>query len=293
MRVAFMDLLKANSMDSAIFDLEIEGWRDSVHLPREAIAGILHQKESEETPGVRIVGNVFGMFYLNGKPLIPGKTEQERWTALRALKSWPESTSGKPSKPVNLLPSIKVGNPKELLQAAKEVNSVLGSEGVVIKKAGSKYPQPGKSFQGWIKFHKNYVFDGVVLRKNSTKTKGVWTYEYGLLPSPDYVGKPLPPGDTVFAHVGTSGSTSISMKPGDIITIECETFNVVRNEENQITHISAWVPRVLQKNAERAEPDSIQKVISGAKAEGVLQQKVETEEGDIIYKAQDHYVKYT
>lgn len=281
---AIRKFMSSNKLDSAIFDGELVAWKDDIHQPREAVAGYLHREESIPS-GLDFHLVVFGLFLLNGEELL-AEPQIRRKEELDEM-DWDSIVLGKPTKPFSLTRTFVVNNEAELKAAAEKVNEARGSEGVVVKKGKSTYPRSGTDFQGWLKYHKNVVIQGKILEKNSTKTEGVWTYEYGCKPTDDYTGKKV--GE--LAYIGTSGAIGIDMNEGDIIIIEAETFNVVRDNEGNITHVSAWVPRVIGQNKERIEPNNLREIISEARKEGVLQEKVQLDD-QVIYKARDAYLRY-
>jgi len=273
---------------SFVLDAEIELWKEGQHYPREAAAGAIHSGKEEG-----LIINVFDILYLDGKDL--HKLPQEE--RLKILKAFPvDQEAEEVPKPGKLLNRVqhKLAKDKESLRKLIEYFSYLpGSEGVVIKRAVSPYPltgEPGRT-KCWWKFHKSIDAVVTVIRRNETKTKGVYVYDYGieakkrkgLLPHPTEQVK----GKTVHL-IGRTFMTNEFMNPGERFWVEAETVNLIENLDEGTWRFTFWVPTFLKKT-ERAE-HSPEEIIRDAKSENIFQWKV-IKDGETFYHPKEPLLK--
>jgi len=265
---------------SFVLDTEIELWKEGQHYPREAAAGAIHSGKEEG-----LIINVFDILYLDGKDL--HKLPQEE--RLRILREFPvDQEAEEVPKPGKLLNRVqhKLAKDKESLRKLIEYFSYLpGSEGVVIKRAVSPYPltgEPGRT-KCWWKFHKSIDAVVTVVRRNETKTKGVYVYDYGieakkrkgLLPHPTEQVK----GKTVHL-IGRTFMTNEFMNPGERFWVEADIVNLIENLDDRSWRLTIWVPTFLKKT-DRSE-HSPEEIIRSAKSENIFQWKV-IKDGETIY----------
>jgi len=295
--------IKKLKVKNAIFEVEAELWRDGKHLPRELMAGYLHEKGEPDDDDVMM--NVYGILYKDGEDLHK-KTEEERRAVLTGIK-FGQNTNDKPNMKyqLNLVKSVVAKNAKELRSAVEDLRRRPGSEGVVIKKTGTRYYLNRSSKSGWYKLHNTAMLAGIVIEKIGTKTAGVYTYRYGIEP-----GKyKIRPGDLAevkdkeYLEVGTTFSTNKSVERGGIIEIEFSTLNFVMDERADTMSITAWVPRFMRELQDRTEPDGVNEIVSRARREGILMVKRVKEDGKILYESAevkeveylslDEYKKFT
>jgi len=265
---------------SFVLDTEIELWKDGQHFPREAAAGAIHSGREEG-----LIVNVFDILYLDGEDL--HKLPQEE--RLRILREFPVDQEAeeipKPEKLLNRVQHKLAKDKESLRELIKHFSYLPGSEGVVIKRAVSPYPltgEPGRT-KCWWKFHKSIDAVVTVIRRNETKTKGVYVYDYGieakkrkgLLPHPTEQVK----GKTLHL-IGRTFMTNEFMNPGDRFWVEAETVNLIENLDDGTWRFTFWVPTFLEKT-DRAE-HSPEEIIRGAKSENIFQWKV-IKDGKTIY----------
>jgi|GEM_PF-3183693 len=92
-------------------------------------------------------------------------------------------------------------------------------------------------------------------------------------------------GSIEYLDVGSTFSTSLNFNRGDIIEIECETINLIIDEENERTLLTAWAPRVIGKVEGARQPDSIYDILRKARKENhVLQIKIVKPDGTVEYR---------
>jgi hypothetical protein len=133
---------------------------------------------------------------------------------------------------------------KELQEATSRVLKHPEKEGIVWRPKDSKY-YPGRPPPNGdaIKWHRNVLINGTVLKRHETKTPNVFNYTWGL-PAPD-----LPLLDEYsldgkkFLVVGKTFSTSKKYEPGDEIKIEAEQVNLIISEDG--LDLSAWAPKIV------------------------------------------------
>jgi len=284
-----VDALSKINGDDYIIDAELELWKDGKHVPREGAAGYIHEKGEPDDSG--IVANIFTVLYHSGEDLHK-KPEIERQKSLEKF-GIPQATWSIPQTAlhINRVPNLIAHTPAELKKQTEFVSKQIASEGCVAKKADSIYYLDGHSKDGWIKFHNNALIYGTVLERNETKTEGVYNYDYGILPAEFKIADKnmVEVKGIKYAKVGSTFNTDEKHEPGDLIAVECETFNWINNQKEGFTEISAWVPRYIyiDKTLEAVPKisDSINEVIEKSRKNRVLQEKTITPKGETIYES--------
>ena len=220
-----------------ILDCEIELWEGKEHKPREAVAGNVHARRRAS-----YVLNIFDILYFDGEPLYK-KGFRERRRELEKLFRKYQSTMDVPSKPINLGVSLEVDSMKEVKKYFKEILKRDHKEGVVWKKDDGPYYLNGKNPGVQIKYHRSMIFEGVVLKRNETKTKGVFNYTVGVPADglPVIYGMDL--DGKKYLVIGRTFSTNKKFAPGDPIKIEAEQVNLIINEKG--VDLSAWAPKIV------------------------------------------------
>jgi len=270
--------LKANEL---VLCAEIEFWKDRQHYPREAVAGQLHSKKANDS---NLIANVYTCLYVDGEDL-HAATEKERQDALAEM-GFSQSTIEVPDldEKLNLIPNRLATSIEELRKFFKVMNEAPGSEGVVFKKLEGKYYLDGDARSSWVKLHKTTVFKAVVVEPIETATQGIFNYRWAVDPGE----RKIKPSDAVsigskeFLDGGKTFSTTVKARRGDIIEIECETLNLVLNDEDDTVAIAAWAPRFMGV-ADATQPETIDLIVRRAFTDGVLQQKIIDTEGKINY----------
>lgn len=278
-----VDAIRDLKPPTLILEGELEQWLGDVHQPREAVAAKLHQAEIE--PDDDLILNLFTCLFIDGEDLHK-ETEEKRQEALLSLRV-PSAAAQVPSLDQKLVTVINqpCKNSDQLERSTEVLRFLPASEGVVAKKAGSRYFLNGNSREGWIKFHNNSLLTGKVIEAIETRTAGVFNYRYGILPG-EYSFKPgdlAEVGDEQLVEVGKTFSTSIECSRGELIQVEFETFNLTHHLDTDDYEVSAWAPVFLARVDSRDSPDELEDVIAAAEKEHILQRKEITEEGEIVY----------
>lgn len=279
---------KLGNVKDAIFEVEAELWRNGKHMPREMMAGYLHEKGEPNDDDVMM--NVYGVVYKDGEDLHK-KREQERRDILVGIKPFGQMTNDKPDMTLqlNLVKSVITKNAKEFRAAVEDLRRRAGSEGVVIKKAKARYYLNRNSKGGWYKLHNTEMIAGIVIERVGTKTAGVYTYRYGIEPG-KYEVRPGDLGevkDKEYMEVGTSFSTNRKVERGGIIEIEFSTLNYIQDERSGTVQVTAWVPRFMRELKDKTEPDGVDVVVGRARKEGILREKRITKTRGVIYESEN------
>ncbi|GEM_PF-3159213 len=277
------------------FLAEIEMWRDGKHLPREALTGYMHAKG--EPDHSELVANVYDVVFAAGGPKDAGvdpdagdihlKAFAEREKYLEAM-GIEQSTMKVPdvSKKLNRVPSLISSNLDELRKHTEKLASLPGSEGNVAKKAAGTYSLAGRN-EAQIKFHNSAVLAGIVLERIETKVAGTYNYRYGLTPGREKVKDAdlvEVQGEKVL-EVGKTFSTNRKAAPGEILEVEFETLNLIRDPDGAAS-VTAWAPRVMRILEGRKKPDSVDEAVATAREGRVFQEKEITPEGETVYLAE-------
>lgn len=263
--------------EKLVLDAEIEAWKGSQHLPREAAAGYLNGK-SDPDDGF-LVANVFDVLYLDED--IHGEPLAERLDELEEL-GLPQATMKAPNLKwrLNQAPAILVEDLSELEKAVRSLRLAPGSEGVVTKQVDSPYPLAPVTQDTWVKFHNATLIHGVVIGRKATKDKRAWVYNWGVLPGRTKAKKTVLVEGKDIVPVGDSFGTKLDLGEGDGILIEAETVNLTNTPDGQ--EISAWVPRVLGEYS--GKPDTVDSAASLAAKNLVLQVKDVDERGETTFR---------
>lgn len=271
-----VEAVKKLKFDKLVLDAELEAWNGKQHFPREVMAAYLHSKG--ETDDGHIVANVFDILYadedIHEKPL-----RERLWYLSKA--GIEQSTVGVPKLGgLNLTPSFLARSPAEVEKLARKLRKVEGSEGIVSKQVESSYPLALVTHDAWVKFHNATLIQAVVLGRVALKGGG-WTYRYGVLDPKQEAIEHLTVKERQVTPVGDSFNSVLDIGEGEGILIEAETVNLEEHPDG--LSLTAWVPRVISEWSGKL--DSVADVISRARANLVLREKVVTESGEVIYKA--------
>lgn len=282
-----VDTISKLDGESFVLGAELEMWIKDKHQPREAVAGKIHEKEVDDT---NLIANVFTLMYHKGED-VHKKTEIERQDVLKKF-GFPQSTWGVPDvkMKINLVPNLVSNSAQELRKHTNFVWRQVASEGNVAKKVNSIYYLDGRSRDGWIKWHANALIYGIVLKRNPTKVETVFNYDYAI-----QIGKYKVREEDIiikdnkkYIRVGTTFNTDEKKKEGDLIAVECETFNLIENKKKETTEVTAWAPRFIYLEQTEEEipkyADSIDDVVAEAKKNRILQKKTITPEGETLYE---------
>lgn len=155
---------------------ETELWVNEEHQPREVTSGYLNPRSKEKADDSNIVLNVFDIMY-DGEDLHK-LGYAERYSHMRKI-TFGQSTDQKPKFGFNLTPSVLVGSPGEIQSALEKTSSYIASEGSVLKSSKMTYELDGLT-RKMLKWKKQAEIHAIVLRKEETRTKGVYTLYVGV-----------------------------------------------------------------------------------------------------------------
>lgn len=268
---------------------EIEYWEDGEHRPREVASGTVHDEDKKDE---NLIANIFDILYFNGEDI--HKLPFEKRLEYMDKAGIPQSTDQVPdfSFNLNLVPNHPVKNKENVDETYNHLSSLPGSEGFVLKHSDSPYNLDGNPRGGWYKLHKNILLRGRVIKRTETKDKGVYTYDYGILPGDYKISqedrREIDGKDYIM--IGTSFATDSKAVRGDFIQVETETINFIEDKRNRTVKVTAWVPRFF--SIVEGPAQSISEIVSLARREGILQEKTINPEGEILYEAKNPYMIY-
>jgi len=256
---------------SFVLDSELEWYKDGTHQPREEVAASLMSKEILDETG--FVANIFEIVYLDGKDLHK-LTWEERHKILKKFPIKQEQLEFKPSKEMlNRVPSLIANSEAELKASLKKVSEAEASEGGILKSPTSKYPLTGSS-KLMIKAKKYATVFGIVVKRNETKVKGTYNYDYAIripkaVVDPESIveikGKP-------YSQTGTSYATTEKLVKADVFAITFHTFNKYIDPETGKISGRFYEP-VFDGKVDRREPHSIDEAIAIARDAQLLGEK--------------------
>lgn len=259
---------------------EVEFWKDKQHFPREVAAGKIHKIVPDEEG---IIANVYDIVYFDKD--IHFLSFVERLDVVKKLKFKQSTETPSAKYKWNLIPHKISNNEEELESETKRLSNIKHSEGNVAKSASAKYDLTGRRPDLWIKYHKSIIFNAICMGATETKTPGVYTLKWALLPSDRIYSKEVmlydDLRDTTVIYGGKTFSTKDKPSKFSVIKIECETFNLINNEKTDTYSISAWAPRYLEKSNE--EPDTVKDVEKKAIKNRLFQAKILKKSGSIVY----------
>lgn len=340
------DEIKTLKPDKCILEAELERWNYKLghHLPRETVNPDL-EDDSCYTANVfeclLFNGRISKKLY---DEILIHDSDKERWRS-EYLSTSPESyalteslvnveiqthtlpslirfkfleflgikqrTTEAPSDEsrINIAPHFLCFSRKELRDKTEELRFLVGSEGNVVSDAAVKYHlTSGTRPYQMLKFHNSVSFIGFALNSIETKTKGIYTIEYGILAG----DKPLKfadsssddlwinpflknpesafedPSQPIAYYVGKTFTTTEKVPNGASIEIECEMLNIVRVEDKLA--ISAWVPRFLGLR-ENVPPDFLNKIVDEANKYHVAQFKILISKNKTLVDPPDRLIK--
>ena len=210
----------AYDQESFILDGEIVKYKGNSRLSHKEIAGYIHDK-SNPPDDSHFKFKLFDILYLNGKDLTSLPLEQRK-NLLE--KNFPDT---------NFIHKVKYEK-STAEDLPSKIKILATSEGAMIKKSDSKYFDQ----KDWYKWKRHFELD--VLVTGVEKNKG-GSYNYMST-----VGSRSNP-----VLIGTTYSTSVQAKAGDIIRVRVD---YVTKSDNRFTW---YAPRVLDKRSDKKEPDPI------------------------------------
>lgn len=185
---------------------------------------------------------------------------------------------------LNLVSHFLDWNRSELKKRTELLRQCVGSEGNVVSDASRPYVlTAGTRPYQMLKFHNSSQFHAVVLHPKETKTKGIFNLEYGILAGSRKVNERnlrVLNGQTV-VYTGKTFATTDRVPRGGVITIECETFNVIFDMRSGTFDVSAWAPRYMGRY--NGQPDDINSAEDRATKDHCFQAKIVSLDGSISY----------
>jgi uracil-DNA glycosylase family 4 len=170
---------------------------------------------------------------------------------------------------IKLSPAKTTNSDTETRAAARWAFDFDMSEGLVAKDTKSTYEQAGTD--GWFKLKKVAELKVIVLDKQETKTKGVYNYYGGLLPSQEENWtntKEL--NGKEYVDLGKTFSTKVIAEPGDIITVSILEL-IPDTAKNELAWLGA---RVQDIDDTRKEPYTTAQAQTIAASRQVIQKDV-------------------
>ncbi|MCK4386414.1 MAG: ATP-dependent DNA ligase, partial [candidate division Zixibacteria bacterium] len=215
-----------NRQESFILDGELVKYKGNSRLSHKDVAGYIHQKpdgsslrRNKAPDDSHFKFKLFDLLYLNGEDRTSLPIEQRK----KLLESHFLDTS--------FIQKVKY---ERILSSnlLSKIKGIATSEGAMIKKTGSGYFDE----ESWYKWKRYFELDVLVI--GVEKNKG-GSYNYAC--AVGIKANPIPMGSTY--------STSIQAKPGDIIRVRVD---YVTRVDDRFTW---YAPRVLDKRSDRKEPD--------------------------------------
>ncbi|MCK4223934.1 MAG: ATP-dependent DNA ligase [candidate division Zixibacteria bacterium] len=218
----------SNPQRNFILDGELVKYKGNSRLSHKDVGGYIHQKpdgssskRNEAPDDSHFRFKLFDLLYLNGEDRTSFPLEQRK----KLLEDLFQDT--------NFIQKVKY---ERILSSnlLSKIKGIATSEGAMIKKTGSGYFDE----ESWYKWKRYFELDVLVM--GVEKNKG-GSYNYTCAVGTK--ANPIP--------VGSTYSTSIQAKPGDIIRVRVD---YVTRVDDRFTW---YAPRVLDKRSDRKEPDPI------------------------------------
>jgi hypothetical protein len=215
-------------LESFILDGEIVKYKGNSRLSHKEVAGYIHEKNNPPDDS-HFKFKLFDILYLNGKDTTSLPLEQRK----NLLEKKFDET--------NFISQVKYEK-SAAEDLSSKIKSIATSEGAMIKKRDSEYFDR----KNWYKWKRHFELD--VLVKGVEKNKG-GSYNYlGAVGS-----------RTNLVPIGTTYSTSVQAKVGDIIRVRVDyvTKSPTKRDFDDEDRFTWYAPRVLEKRSDKKEPDPI------------------------------------
>lgn len=214
----------SNPQESFILDGELVKYKGNSRLSHKDVVGYIHKKADESSSkrdDSHLKFKLFDLLYLNGEDRTFLPLEQRK----KLLEDLFSDT--------NFVQNVKYEKVSSSDLPSK-IKDIATSEGAMIKKADSGYFEA----ESWYKWKRYFELDVLVIGVEKNKG-GSYNYDCAL-------GTRAHP-----IAIGTTYSTSVQAKAGDIIRVRVDYVNRVDNR-------FAWyAPRVLDRRSDKKEPDPI------------------------------------
>ncbi|MDD4247497.1 MAG: hypothetical protein PHT13_00065 [Methanosarcina sp.] len=235
-----------------ILDSELVWYdEDGKTRPRQDVSYFIHGKQEDKEGTWRIDDklvkfNIFDCLFVNGTQLT-----DEPWTARQKALA---QVIDKDTPTLHRVIPMMVGNKAEFKAAVKKQTEIPGSEGAMLKFSKAKYPLDGRTTE-WAKYKPVLEVHVEVMKINvkkkapsQVKEGNSYMYDVGYMRE----GK--------LEQIGTTYSTSIKAKIGDILTVI--PVQVINNKDAD--KLTFMFPRVKELNEEITAPDTYEQLIKVA-----------------------------
>jgi hypothetical protein len=206
--------------ESLILDGEIVKYKGNSRLSHKEVAGYIHEK-NDPPDDSHFKFKLFDILHLNGNDTTSLALEERK----KLLEK-------------NLVDTNFIHKVKYEKSAAEELpsktKSVATSEGAMIKRKDSKY----SDHKAWYKWKRHFELDVLVTDVEKNKG-GSYNYTCAVGSRSDRVS------------IGTTYSTSVQAKVGDIIRVRVD---YVTKSDDRFTW---YAPRVLDKRSDKKDPDPV------------------------------------
>jgi hypothetical protein len=220
--------VQTNPQESFIVDGELVKYKGNSRLAHKDVAGYIHQKQAgtpskrNDPPGdSHFKFKLFDLLYLNGEVKTSLPLEQRK----KLLENFFPDT--------NFIHRVKYEKVHSDDLPSK-IKNVATSEGAMIKKSDSTYFES----ESWYKWKRYFELD--VLVTGVQENKGG---SYNYICAVGTRANPIP--------IGTTYSTSIQAKAGDIIRVKVDYVTKVDDR------FTWYAPRVVDKRSDKKEPDPV------------------------------------
>jgi len=290
-----MKSLREHPCPELLLMTETEGWKDGEHMGREEIAGYVNQRG---VPDDRyVVANVWDVLWCKlperHHDLQP-EGDVHEWpleqrirlrSVVAKLGGWQETDEvpkpGWNNVPSHILEKLDVGKLKELLT---KIRNLPGSEGVMIKSVRDIFPLTGH-IASWVKYKKSADLHVVVLKRNPTRTEGVYNYTVGLLAEkgmPHTEQMVLGKTKAWVMNVGKTNNIVRRFDRGTILTVIPHTL--FQYPDGRVT---VYECPVYEARPDQTLPDTVEEAVEIAKKAGILRKKARAA-GALRYVLQLH-----
>jgi hypothetical protein len=217
--------VQTNPQESFILDGELVKYKGNSRLSHKDVAGYIHAgsspKRNDSPDDSHFKFKLFDLLYLNGEVKTSLPLEQRK----KLLESFFPDT--------NFIHKVKYEKVHSDDLPSK-LKNIATSEGAMIKKSDSTYFES----ESWYKWKRYFELDILVMSAQENKG-GSYNYVCAV----GTRANPIP--------IGTTYSTSIQAKAGDIIRVKVD---YVTRADDRFTW---YAPRVVDKRSDKKEPDPV------------------------------------
>jgi len=182
---------------------------------------------------------------------------------------------------LNLVEHFRDDNREDLKKRTEWLRKLPASEGNVVSDASRSYQLTSgrRPFQ-LLKFHNSTCFVAYVLEPVETTVKGVYNLKWAVPVGSKRVDREVLISGERCVYGGKTFAVKGYYAKGTKIEIECETFNLIFDEDDETYRVSSWAPRFIEKTERK--PMTIDEIVEQAAKDFCLQLKV-IRNGKIFY----------